>query len=104
MKYLGGDIIIERIEIHTYNEKNELLHTDIAYRSGQTVYIVTRRFRKIFIIETQIYAIEFTNIVNYRVKYHNHVYRSNNLFTTKEDAYEYAERLERRKNIRFKCR
>ena len=97
-----------KTEINIY-ENDKLKETLIPkFEIGQVVYIVKKGLRKIRIVETKIWAFYYTNIINYKIalgsgygygKYYND--SDNNIFAIKEEAFEYAEKLNRRKNIKF---
>lgn len=87
---------------------------EVKFLPQQYVYIVKLKRKKVHIIETQIDYISYVRpigdinpynlLIRYHIYYDNRVYwnDSNNIFSTKEEAYEYAEHLDRRKNIVFK--
>lgn len=94
---------ITRIEIKKYID-DELVDDIIAkFNTHQMVYVVKRKRRKIFVIEDKIAGVCFTNFINYQTM--NNGYFSDyskNIYATKEEAYEYAEQLDRQSNIKFK--
>ena len=92
-----------RIEIKYYTD--DVLCEDLVTRfnTHDMVYIVQKKRGKIHIIEDKIDCISFTNIINYKTMNNGYFQdRSKNIFDDKEDAYDYAEKLNRRANIKFK--
>jgi len=101
MSHVGYDV-----ELVAY-KNGELVDRHIPkFLPKQIVYIVKKRFRKIVIEEAEIDYIAFTNIWVYKPccgKYYDDY--DTNIFKNKEEAYKYAEKLDRRRNIKFKeCR
>ena len=82
------------------------------FEPEQLVYLVKQKRRKVVIIQTRIDFISTTgyikNPLEYLFRYHTYHNRevywddSKNIFDNKDDAYEYAEHLDKRKNIKFK--
>lgn len=100
-----------------YTDENEFIGETIAkFLPDQLVYIVKQKRKKITITKTRIDCISYLSMtgidssLEYFTRYHTYYSKevywddSKNIFTTKEDAYEYAEQLDKRKNIKFKER
>lgn len=103
-------------EWHRSGKRKPVLSKGIRFIPDERVYIVLDRkhwFSKIKIIETRIDELSFTQVIGGNPYDWHPVYRvwrprryydndSKNIFKQKEDAYEYAESLDRRRAIRFK--
>lgn len=98
-----------------YNDEDEFVGEKIArFEPKQLVYIVKQRRKKITIIQTKIDYISCLDTrgrcepLEYLYRYHTYYGRevywddSKSIFDNKEDAYEYAEQLDKRRNIKFK--
>jgi len=73
------------------------------FKGWQTVYYVEQYKKRVYVIETQITGIAFTNILSYRLLYKNYCIpdESKNLFDNFEEAMNRAEELDRRKSIKI---
>ena len=91
------------IEIKKYIN-GELCDNLVAkFTSHQMIYIVRCKRKKIKIIEDKMAGVCFTNIINYKTMNNGYFTDTcNNIFDNKDEAYEYAERLSRRSNIKYK--
>ncbi|MBP3887634.1 MAG: hypothetical protein J6F30_08275 [Cellulosilyticum sp.] len=87
-----------------YNKKTKEFLLAPRFTPSQKVYIVLKKkFGRVEIIKDKISYISFTNFINYST-YHAKLSFNDcdkNVFDNKEDAYEYAEILMKRKNIKF---
>ena len=108
-------VIIYKYKMSVYNDDGVLIGERVArFESGQLVYIVKQKCRKIIIFQTRINHISILNArylsnpLEYLYRYHIDGVRkvywddSKDIFDNKEDAYEYAEQLDKRRNIKFK--
>lgn len=78
---------------------------EMRFVPSQTVFFVEKKsFGRVQIVKDKIWAISFTNILNYSTQYKNKWFDddSRNVFETKEEAYAYAETLLRRRKIKLK--
>lgn len=94
-----------------YNDEDKLVGERTArFEPNQLVYIVKQRRKKIIIIESRIEYISCLDngCLKYLYRYHicdsRKVYwdDSKDIFDNKEEAYKYAEQLDKRRNIKFK--
>lgn len=92
-----------KIEIRYYVDGNLIEDIVAKFGIGQRIYIVKKKRRKIYIVEDEVAGVHFTNIISYKAMNGGFFLdNSKNIFTTKEDAYKYAEKLDRRRNIKYK--
>ncbi|MGJ0846471.1 hypothetical protein ACR77J_07275 [Tissierella praeacuta] len=97
-----------------YNDEDELVGEKAArFEPSQLVYIVRQKRKKITIIQTKIDYISCLDTrgrsepLEYLFRYHTYYDRkvywddSKDIFDNKEDAYKYAEQLDKRRNIKF---
>ena len=96
------------------NIQEHIEDLNIKFIPDQRIYMVNQKRKRVSVIESQIDSISLCKSIgdvepyNWYVRYHikgvGSVYWNDdqNIFKDKEDAYEYAEKLSRRKDIKFK--